>query len=196
MSLLLAVGVDAVGDVRVVPDGDPMPDQVRPALLVEDWTKVRFADLLARSVGDPAALDRVAIPGVQDKVSARMINLPVAQKGRRYFLKLDPPEFPHLVANEMFFLQAARRSGLETAHAEVVEDGEGALGLLVRRFDRRVDGAGHARALPQEDACQVLERYPADKYRVTTEAVVGALAAVCRARPVAALALIRQVAFA
>jgi serine/threonine-protein kinase HipA len=50
--------------------------------------------------------------------------------------------------------------------------------------------------LAQEDACQVLARYPADKYRVTTEAAIRALADVCRARPVAALTLIRQFAFA
>jgi serine/threonine-protein kinase HipA len=42
----------------------------------------------------------------------------------------------------------------------------------------------------------VLGRYPADKYRVTTEETLTALAEVCRARPVAALALLRQVAFA
>ena len=196
LSLLLAVGTDAVGDVQVVPEGDPLPDEIHPALLVEDWRNVRFADLLARSVGDPKAVDRVALPGVQDKVSVRMINLPVAQRGERFFLKLDPPEFPHLVVNEMFFLEGARHSGLETTDAQVVHDGEGAPGLLVRRFDRRVDAAGRVRALPQEDACQVLKRYPADKYRVTTEEVVGALAAICRARPVAALTLIRQVAFA
>lgn len=195
-SLLLAVGNDTVGDVQVVPEGDSLPGEVQPVLLVEDWRDVRFADLLGRSIGDPKAVDRVALPGVQDKVSARMINLPVAQSGERYFLKLDPPEFPHLVTNEMFFLEAARHSGLETADARVVHDGEGVPGLLVRRFDRWVDDAGRVRALPQEDACQVLKRYPADKYRVTTEEVIGALATVCRARPVAALTLIRQVAFA
>ncbi len=124
LSLLLAVGTDAVGDVQVVPEGDPLPDEIHPALLVEDWRNVRFADLLARSVGDPKAVDRVALPGVQDKVSVRMINLPVAQRGERFFLKLDPPEFPHLVVNEMFFLEAARHSGLETTDAQVVHDGE------------------------------------------------------------------------
>lgn len=50
--------------------------------------------------------------------------------------------------------------------------------------------------MAQEDACQVLARYPADKYRVTTEEVIGALAAVCRARPVAAHTLLKQFAFA
>jgi len=125
-----------------------------------------------------------------------MIDVPVASESARYVLKLDPPEFPHLVANEAFFLEAARRSGLECADAEVVRDADGAPGLLVTRFDRVVDAAGGVTSLAQEDGCQVLARYPADKYRLTSEAVVGGLASVCRATPVAALDLIRQVAFA
>ncbi|WP_405282512.1 HipA domain-containing protein [Gaopeijia maritima] len=196
LSLLLAVGADTVGDVQVIPEHVALPDEVQPTLLVEDWATVRFREFLVRSAGGAMGVDRVALPGVQDKVSARMINLPVARRGERFFLKLDPPEFPHLVVNDMFFLRAARQSGLETAEAELVRDGEGVPGLLVRRFDRRADATGRVRARAQEDACQVLKRYPADKYRVTTEAVIEALVDLCRARPVAALALIRQVAFA
>jgi serine/threonine-protein kinase HipA len=133
---------------------------------------------------------------VQDKVSARMINVPVALGNARFFLKLDPPEFPHLVANEAFFLDAARRSGVESAEAEVVHDAAGTPGLLVRRFDRVGDPSGPVVSLAQEDACQVLGRYPADKYRVTTEAVIGALAGVCQAASVAAYTLLKQTVFA
>lgn len=50
-----------------------------------------------RIVGGTDTLDRVAIPGVQDKVSARMINVPVARESARFILKLDPPELPHLI---------------------------------------------------------------------------------------------------
>lgn len=194
-TLLLAVGGDAVGDVQVVPAGEE-PSEVEPRVSVGDWSDVRFAELFRASVGSPEGVDRVGIAGVQDKISARMINVPVAVERARFMLKLDPPEFPHLVANEAFFLEAARRSGLETADAAVVHDTVGDQGLLVRRFDRVTDASGRVVALAQEDACQVLARYPADKYRVSTEEAIGALAGVCRAQPVAALALIEQVAFA
>lgn len=190
-----AYEVPAVGDVQVVPVGEE-PVDIEPRVTVSDWSEVRFDELLPASVGNPERIDRVAIPGVQDKVSARMINVPVARTNDRYLLKLDPPEFPHLVANEAFFLEAARRSGIDAAEAEVVHDAAATPGLLVRRFDRVPARDGGVTMLAQEDACQVLSRYPADKYRVTTEEVVGALAGVCRARPVAALALIRQIAFA
>jgi len=200
LTLLLAVGGDAIGDVQVVPtvEGSTVGAtvEVEPRAVVSDWADVRFVDLLAASVGAPSQIDRVAIPGVQDKVSARMIQVPVARANDRFILKLDPPEFPHLVANEAFFLEATRRSGIGAAEAEIVHDAEGTPGLLVRRFDRVSDPSGHVGMLAQEDACQVLARYPADKYRVTTEAVIGALAGVCRARPVAALVLLKQFAFA
>ncbi|MDT8340241.1 MAG: HipA domain-containing protein [Longimicrobiales bacterium] len=194
LTLLLAVGGDTVGDVQVVPEGDDVPG-TEARVTVSSWSEVRFADLLAASAGGWSGIDRVAIPGVQDKVSARMISVPVARAETRFMLKLDPPEFPHLVANEAFFLEAARRSGLDAADAEIVADAVGAPGLLVRRFDR-IPADGGVGTVAQEDACQVMARYPADKYRVTTEEVIGALARVCRARPVAAHALLKQVAFA
>ena len=195
VTLLLAVGGDVIGDVQVVPAGQE-PAPVEPRVTAGAWKDVRFADLFAASVGAVAAIDRVAIPGVQDKVSARMINVPVGQEDTRFILKLEPPEFPHLVANEAFFLEAARRSGLDCAEAEVVHDATGAAGLLVRRFDRRPREGGGVDMLAQEDACQVLGLYPADKYRTTTEEVVAGLAAVCQARPVAARTLLQQFAFA
>jgi serine/threonine-protein kinase HipA len=194
-TLLLAVGGDAVGDVRVLAAGEEAVD-VEPRIVGDDWGAVRFADLFAASVGGRTNIDRVALPGVQEKVSARMINVPVARAGERFVLKLDPPEFPHLIANESFFLEAARQAGLEAAEAEVVRDAEGAMGLLVLRFDRLTSADGRPESMAQEDGCQVLGRYPADKYRVNTEELIAGLSAVCRARPVAALTLIRQVAFA
>jgi serine/threonine-protein kinase HipA len=194
-TLLLVVGNDAVGDVQVVPVGDD-PSATEPRVTVSEWGEVRFAEVFRASVGDGATVDRVALAGVQDKISAGMINVPVAVERARFILKLNPPEFPHLVANEAFFLRAARRSGLETVEADVVHDAVGDAGLLVRRFDRVSDAAGHMVALAQEDACQVSARYPADKYRLSTEEALTALAGVCRARPVAALTLIKQIAFA
>lgn len=193
LTLLLAVGSDTIGDVQVVPEGeDPLGAEAR--LQVHDWREVRFADLFRSATGVP--LDRVGIPGVQDKVSARMVSLPVARGHERHLLKVDPPEFAHLVENEAFFLEAARASGLRAADAEVVHDGEGAPGLLVRRFDRVKGDGGDTRARAQEDACQVLGLYPADKYRASAEEVVAGLASVCRAQPVAAMDLVRQFAFA
>lgn len=193
LTLLLAVGHDTIGDVQVVPSGES-PALPEPAVADEDIEAIRFEELFADATG--GRLDRVAIPGVQDKVSAsRMLSFPLGVGRGRYILKLDPPEFPHLVANEAFFLERARRCGLRTVEAQVVHDAAGASGLLVRRFDRLQDEGG-VTLLTQEDGCQACGRYPADKYNLTTEEVISTLSRLVPAARVAALELFRQVVFA
>jgi serine/threonine-protein kinase HipA len=196
LTLLLAVGGDTVGHVQVIPRGEPPVDDAGSAPELAAAGEVSFAELFARGVGpDPTGFDRVALPGVQDKISGRMIAFPVRGPRGRYLLKLDPPEFPHLVANEAFFLRAARLSGLPTASAEVITDRDGRQGLLVERFDRIVHD-GSLERIAQEDACQVLRRYPADKYLLTAEEVVSGMAEVTTAPIVTARALLLQFAFA
>jgi len=192
LSLVLAVGRDAIGDVRIVPEGEE-PSSPEPLVQVtKAWSEVRFADVLE----DAGVIDAVGLPGMQDKASARMISVPISRAGERYLLKLDPPEYPHLVENEAFFLGLARRVRVPSAKGQVVHDAEGRPGLLVRRFDRVPLPDGAVRALACEDACQVLGRWPADKYNLTTEDVVLALAECCTARVVAVRALYQQLCYA
>jgi serine/threonine-protein kinase HipA len=193
LSLLLAVGADVIGDVQILPTG-VTPHEVAPMVEVRDFSDVNFRELFARSVG--ASPDQIGIPGVQEKVSARMMTLPVHEPGASHLLKLNPPDLPALVENEAFFLEAARSSGLRAADARLVTDAQGEHGLLVCRFDRHVDAAGRLAARAFEDGCQVLGRYPADKYAVTAEQVCAALCSHADTPLVAARELVRQLAFA
>ena len=72
LSLLVAVGGDPVGDVQVN----------------RSFAEVTFTDVLEQA----GVVDPHALAGVQDKASARMLSVPVAQRGRRFILKIDPPE--------------------------------------------------------------------------------------------------------
>jgi serine/threonine-protein kinase HipA len=190
LTLLLAVGGDTVGDVRVVPDGQG-DTPVKPRLSVGDFGTVRFADIREQL---DIQVDRVGLPGVQDKVSARMINLPAMAAGANVLLKLNPPEYRHLVDNEAFFLGAARSAGIRAVDARLVHDAVGEPGLVVTRFDRAPGTSTGARAV--EDGCQVLGRYPSAKYALTTEEVLGKLASLCEAPVPAAAEFLAQVAFA
>ena len=179
LSLLLAVGHDVIGDVQVVPSGSE-PTPAEPVLQVaKEWSEVRFADLLE----DAGVIDPVGLPGVQDKVSARMISVPVGRAGKRFILKVDPPEFPHVVEDEAYFVERARSARVDAVEASVVHDADGRNGLLVTRFDRIALPSGSTLPVACEDACQVLGRWPADKYNVTAEEVVLALAERCPAAP-------------
>ncbi len=92
LTLLLAVGADVPGDVQVVPAGEAPAE---PASLADTSSP---AELDFPSLAN--AVDLHGLPGVQNKDSASMLTTPLAMRGMRYLLKLDPPEHPHLVENE------------------------------------------------------------------------------------------------
>lgn len=195
LSMLLAVGANLVGDVTVVPAdedaatlADRTPGEAGVAGVdAESFADLDFDELAERALG-PQGVRAAGMAGVQDKISSWMITLPVRGD---FLLKLDPPQFPRLVENEAYFLEAARATGLRTTKAELVRDKRERPGLLVSRFDRE----GGAR-LAVEDGCQVLNVYPVQKYRVTSERTLGSLAGLCQAGRVAAAEYLDQVVFA
>lgn len=160
LSILLAVGADTIGDVQVVPAGSP-PVDPPPLADDTDTSNADFAALFARATSpDLNNLDKTALAGAQVKVSARMISTPIASAHGPAILKLAPPEHPHLLENENFFLDMASACGIRVPHHHLATDRAGRTALFVTRFDRMVK-PGSVKRLAQEDACQVLDRYPA-----------------------------------
>jgi serine/threonine-protein kinase HipA len=170
LSLLVHSGADCIGDVSVVLDADA-PDEATPTVDTVALSSVRFADILQESLEGKRGREPT-IPGAQEKVSAARISLPLrAKTGAAYILKLNPPKLPRLVENEHFFMRMAKAAGLDVAKTALVHDRDGAAGLLVERFDRVLTKAPKREAsgmvvskVHQEDGCQFLDRYPADKY--------------------------------
>lgn len=190
-SLVIAAGADPVGDVQIGTEPDAPPEGARQTAVEGSLAGLDFAKLLAtQGIGDPATL-----AGVQDKVSGRMLTIPLAHQGRAQLLKFDVPEYPHVVANEAFFLRLARRLRHPVVSAVVVHDRQGRSGLLVDRFDR-VTVDGRLERLAVEDGAQVLDIHPAGKYGMSMEALAAAVAGVCRSRPVALRAVLQQAVFA
>jgi serine/threonine-protein kinase HipA len=193
LTLLLAVGADTIGDVRVVPAG-LIPADPPVTISEPDVGSVRLADVFNRAVSpEPLALERVALPGVQPKVSAAMVSSPVVTSSGPAILKLNPERgFPKLVENEHFFLTMAADCDLNVPRHRLVRDRDGESGLLISRFDRYVRPDG-VRRLPQEDGCQLLGAYPAAKYRLKTEAIAAAIAGAAEDGGGSALATLRRV---
>lgn len=186
LTLLLMIGSDTVGDVTIFAEGaDPTP--TRPAVTATELTQVRFADLAVEA----GFVDRHGIPGVQDKLSTGMITMSLGLGEAVAIIKLDPPDYPDAVVNEAFFLGVAKRLKLPVVAAEIVHDRDGRPGLVVRRFDR-VPMADGVRSLAVEDAAQLLGRYPADKYQLSSEDVARAIASACSASLVATRAVFQQ----
>jgi serine/threonine-protein kinase HipA len=189
-TLLLAIGADTVGNVRVVPSGVE-PIWRPPMFDLERDTD--FRAVFDRLVGSVDA-DPIGIAGVQPKVSAAMMSAPTSTRFGPAILKLNPAQYPFLVENEHFFMSMAAACGLRVAATSLLHDTHGQSALLVRRFDR----VGQT-CVAQEDACQVAGRYPASKYRAKTESLIGELADACArgggSRAAATLELLKSVVF-
>lgn len=143
------------------------------------------------------ALPPAFLAGVQKKVAPVGVTFGIngARQRDAYLVKLAPADAPTLVANEAFFLEAARACRLQTVRSWVVRDAGGEPGLLVKRFDRQWsrERRRHLR-LHQEDLCQLLGRLPSDKHRLGCTEIFEALE-VCAAPIPARLRLLELVAF-
>ena len=170
LTLLLAIGADTIGNVRVFPTG---ADPVRPLPLFDPERDTDFQAVFTRLTGSVEA-DPVGLAGVQPKVSASMLSAPTQTQAGPAILKLNPARYPHLVENEHFFMTMASACGLRAAKTSLLHDADDRSALLVMRFDR---AAG--KRIEQEDACQVTDLYPASKYRINTETALTNLADAC-----------------
>ena len=190
VGLLLEIGADLIGDVQVVP---PNADPKTPREVLKlpsksedlDFAKIRLDVFGSRASG---------LPGVQDKVSSRMLSAPAKTAGIDYMLKLNPAEIPFAVENERYFLNLANRCGIETADFELLTDRHSEHALRLRRFDR-IYLHPNTMSLAAEDGCQALGKYPSEKYNVDSLEVANRLVEMCPSKPAAALSIFKQFVF-
>lgn len=184
-SLLLAAGGNPVGDVQIVPAGEE-PQSI-PSLLTVTKTmdEINFADFAAV----PGPVDRSALAGLQDKVTASYRH--DKDPTRAYILKFNDGSHARQVETEFLLLKKAKALSIPVADARLVYDGDGRAALLVSRFDRTPSGA-----LAVEDGAQLLGLGPARKYSVPSEAVAAAAVGMCAAQGLAARNIFLQFLFA
>jgi len=191
-SMFASIGDQVIGDVYAGIERSVDETQI-PKL-----REINFYEYFQKVLSGSAIMRDEAIAGAQEKLSASMISFPVniAKENCRYILKLNPPDKPNLVENEHFCMELARKCGIETARTSLVRDRDGNNGLLVTRFDRVWnEKSGRFLMHHQEDACQMLDRYPADKYRVAFNDIVRGIMRHVAAAKVAILRLIEVYAF-
>ena len=174
-SLLAASGADAIGDVSIRVDN--VASNSDKDIETEDLSSVSFQELFEESIKAPHLKDRLRDPGfagVMPKVSAQMISVPIAARNKSYILKLNAPDLPNLIKNEQFFMESASTLGLLAAKTFILKDRDGLEGLLVERFDR-ISIKRKIHQLHQEDACQFLDRFPQDKYRLSCREIAAGI---------------------
>lgn len=184
-SLFAAVGKDCIGDINIQHEANQLKSPPLKSINFYSY----FEELI-----DPhsKAFDTNSLAGVQEKISASMISFPlnIAKNNKAYILKLNPEDKSNLIQNELYCLDIARQCGFKVAKAKLVRDKDKNPGLLIERFDRDNDTKLH-----QEDACQFLNRYPADKYRISINQIADSLMTITQAPQLEILNLLSQYAF-
>ncbi|MGP3928976.1 type II toxin-antitoxin system HipA family toxin [Nonomuraea sp. KM88] len=172
--VLMFLGDDLPGNVRVVPESD-VPVIPEPA---------------ERSHDDGTGKVRFSLAGVQAKFSMRWegkgLVLPMSGQGGDWIVKLPDRRFPEVLANEYSMLTWAKLAGIEVPEIRLVRGAE-LIGLpgglvhpeetafAVRRFDRPDGGRVH-----QEDFAQIREVAVASKYdRATYAGLAKFISVVC-----------------
>lgn len=184
LALLLEVGSNTIGNISIVPHGQPLE---HASASIDLSGPLDFsAALTAAGIADP-----VALPGVQDKASARTMAAPVRGHGTDYILKVSPPEYPQLVENEAACFAIASAAKFPVSQTQLLIDGSGRPGLLVTRFDRENGTRFHV-----EDAAQIMGLYPSAKYEPDMEDVAGALMRVSASPTLTARSIAFQTALA
>ena len=157
MGLLAHFGRDVAGAL-IIGDADDRVGEPR----VDPYDPETLAEAVDELPDHPLGLfddSELSIAGLQDKML--LVELGSGQWGRpvhghpsTHILKRDDARRAGLVRAEHACLLLARAAGLPAAETDLVTF-NGTDCLIVRRFDRRLDGASVQR-LHQEDTCQAL----------------------------------------
>jgi serine/threonine-protein kinase HipA len=158
--LLEAIGADCAGAVSFLPPGDA-PVQGRSHISPLD--NAGLSNAIAQLPSHPLGIDddvRVSLGGLQAKLL--LVELPGGRWARptggapsTHIAKPDPTSFPGLVVAEAFTLALSAEAGIAASDFVLRDDWAEQPVLLIRRFDRRVEGEIVVR-LHQEDGAAVL----------------------------------------
>jgi serine/threonine-protein kinase HipA len=132
LSLLSIVGRNAIGRVKVAPEGanpktEPLAFELA-GILRGDNSEEAFVDLVRR----------YAVSGVSGVVPKFLSPNTLGDRGKatlateKFIIKGTTSRLPGVALNEHFCMEVARRAGIETATTEVSVDGQA---LVVHRFD-------------------------------------------------------------
>ncbi|HEY8272106.1 MAG TPA: HipA domain-containing protein [Pseudobdellovibrionaceae bacterium] len=179
-------GTDFIGDIHT-----EFKTQDDSKIILKNKTIVNFYDYFLETLSVPEALT-----GIQEKISASMISLPLRGTNRKksYIIKLNPKDKPHLIEDEFICLLYAKKCGLISSKAKIIEDRDHNKALMVERFDR-ISSDSKIIRVHQEDACQLLDIYPFDKYNTSINDITKELRKVLTAPQVGILNLMQMISF-
>jgi len=126
-----------------------------------------------------ARAPKMSIQGVQPKLSARLNvrknHFEIVDKGGRFILKPQNPQFPELPENEDLSMRLAAAVGIDVPIHGMVYSKDNTFTYFIKRFDR----IGRRRKLAVEDFAQLSDLSRETKYDSSMEKVVRVIETFC-----------------
>lgn len=191
-ALLAEIGGECAGAISLVASEEEPPflDAPPPEWLGTEELALLLSELPDRPLlADPEDDEgiRLSLAGTQDKLPVLWredkVGITRGRPPSSHIVKAPAASIAEMVANEAYCLALAAAAGLSAAQATPLAAGEEE-GLLVRRYDRRLDD-GEVRRIHQEDLCQALNVFPEAKYQANGGPGVHECGAVIRAHSIA-----------
>lgn len=191
-ALLAYLGAESAGSLVLLPPDRPMPERGSLQPLCDDDLCKRIRNL-PRATLSGGAPKRMSAAGAQNKLLVVYRNNelyePVGSEPSTHILKPNHlgDDYPASVINEYIVMSLAVELGLRVPPVFRRYTPEPV--YIVERFDRLVNDAGHVRRRHIIDACQLLNKPRAFKYRNATLQTLAQIVIYCRNRASARLRL-------
>lgn len=145
---------------------------------------------------------RVAIPGVQPKLSLTFANGYSLEKrltivglwNGLYVLKPPSEDYPQLPQNEDVTMHMAKLVGIKTADHSLIRFASGELAYLSKRFDRKIRRRKMVK-FHQEDMCQLTGLLTENKYNSSMEKIANTVNRLTTHKGLELLALFKTTVF-
>jgi serine/threonine-protein kinase HipA len=197
-ALLEYLGAESAGSLVLLPPDKDVnePGSLRPLCDEELSRRIRN---LPRATLSSAAPKRMSLAGAQSKLlvvyRGGALFEPVGSEPSTHILKPNhvSDDYPASVINEYLVMSLAHQLGLQVPPVSRRYTPEPV--YVVERFDRRVDNTGRTHRRHIVDACQLLNKSRAFKYKTATLQTLAAIVGYCRSRAITRLRLYRWLVF-
>ncbi|MBR5902103.1 type II toxin-antitoxin system HipA family toxin [bacterium] len=169
-AMLEAIGGECAGALMILPRGSkPEPAIKSLVLCSEEKLSEIIKSLPYRPMMAGEKGLRLSLAGAQSKLpvvyNEGKFYLPENGTPSTHILKPELSEwFNGIVYNEHCCMKLANALGIPVAETQIIEV-EDVPCLVVKRYDRSIDGSGNVRRVHQEDFCQALGKVPEQKYQ-------------------------------
>jgi len=197
-ALLEYLGAESAGSLVLLPPGRDInePGGLQPLLDDELARRIRN---LPRATLSSDAPKRMSLAGAQNKLLVvyrdGALFEPVGSEPSTHILKPNHlnDDYPASVINEYFVMSLARSLGLSVP--PVLRRYTPEPVYIVERFDRFIDNTGRTQRRHIIDACQLLNKSRAFKYKTATLQTLAQIVDCCRNRVITRLNLYRWLVF-